>query len=611
MSHDTAREPVRTPREADPAADAEVVARLREHLARRLPPEAVPARFVLVDELPVLPNGKLDRASLTDDVPAVPAPRPATTEEAPDDATLLAGLFAAELAREHIGADEDLSLLGLNSVLLAKVSAAWTARTGRPLDGAGRTGRPTVRSILAGAGAGAGARATATRATATRATAAPPPSPDGTADLDVRDHRFEVPLDHDDPDGPTIEVFARTVRRGASPGPDLPHLLFLQGGPGGRCPDPRERMPVWLDVALDHYRVVLLDQRGGGRSSPVDAGTIAGLSPVEAAARIRRFRADAVVRDAEHLRERILGVPNWTLLGESYGGSIALAYLSAAPEHLDRVLISSGLYGPFGDARSVLTETLAVSRRKNAEYYERYPEDIAAVERIVTHLRAHEVRLPTGDRLTPERFALLGLKFGFESGMAELHELLGTAWDGTEPAAGFLGRVAAATVFSTSALFHLQEYTYGTPGRATGWTARQLYAQAPDFGPDASPFLFYGEVFFPWMFEQIAMLRPFAAAAEELARHTGWNELYDRERLRHNTVPVHAVAVVDDLYVPLGEQLRTAREIGSCWLTISPARDHAALLNDRAAFAGLLALAAAHDGPAIADPARHDDGGQP
>ena len=61
-------------------------------------------------------------------------------------------------------------------------------------------------------------------------------------------------------------VFARVV--GA---PDARALLYLQGGPG--FPAPRERFE-WMNVALARgYQVVLLDQRGTGRSTRIDAAT--------------------------------------------------------------------------------------------------------------------------------------------------------------------------------------------------------------------------------------------------------------------------------------------------------------------------------------------------
>ena len=81
------------------------------------------------------------------------------------------------------------------------------------------------------------------------------------------EHTLTVPLDHDRPGGATIEVFAREVA--PSHGSDRPYLLFLQGGPGHEAPRPIRwpSAPAWLARALRDYRVIMLDQRGTGRST--------------------------------------------------------------------------------------------------------------------------------------------------------------------------------------------------------------------------------------------------------------------------------------------------------------------------------------------------------
>ena len=86
--------------------------------------------------------------------------------------------------------------------------------------------------------------------------------------LFVAEHEFDVPLDYGS-SGETITVFAREV---ADPdGRDKPWLVYLQGGPGFESPRPtgNPRGPAWLDRALQDFRVLMLDQRGTGRSSPV------------------------------------------------------------------------------------------------------------------------------------------------------------------------------------------------------------------------------------------------------------------------------------------------------------------------------------------------------
>ena len=147
------------------------------------------------------------------------------------------------------------------------------------------------------------------------------------------EHTLTVPLDHDRPDGATIEVFAREIA--ASDTSDRPYLLFLQGGPGNEAPRPTRvpAAPAWLARALRDYRVIMLDQRGTGRSTPY--GT-PGADPAAEAERLRHFRADAIVRDAECLREQ-LGLRRWSLLGQSFGGFCSLHYLCAAPDSLREV----------------------------------------------------------------------------------------------------------------------------------------------------------------------------------------------------------------------------------------------------------------------------------
>ena len=71
-------------------------------------------------------------------------------------------------------------------------------------------------------------------------------------------------------------MFGREVVAAARPAERLPWLVFLQGGPGFAAQRPVGRS-TWLDRALDDYRVLLLDQRGTGRSTPLTARSLAPL----------------------------------------------------------------------------------------------------------------------------------------------------------------------------------------------------------------------------------------------------------------------------------------------------------------------------------------------
>src|SRR4029079_7652262 len=102
-----------------------------------------------------------------------------------------------------------------------------------------------------------------------------------------------VPLDHAQPGGPTITVFTREVA--APDGADRPYLVFLQGGPGFEATRPTSPPTGWLKRAIQDYRVLLLDQRGTGRSTPVGA-QLPGQTAEAQASYLTHFRADSIVR---------------------------------------------------------------------------------------------------------------------------------------------------------------------------------------------------------------------------------------------------------------------------------------------------------------------------
>ncbi|MFC8510017.1 alpha/beta fold hydrolase [Streptomyces sp. NPDC057411] len=388
------------------------------------------------------------------------------------------------------------------------------------------------------------------------------------------DHVFDVPLDHDAPGGPTLRVFAREVVDPARAAEPLPWLLYLQGGPGGKSPRPTAGSPGWLDQALRTHRVLLLDQRGTGRSTPVTARTAARFGdPARLAGHLAHFRADAIVRDAELIRRRLCGDTPWDTLGQSYGGFVTLTYLSLAPEGLRSCHITGGLPGLTATADDVYAHTYPRVRDRVLDFYARYPEDAARLRKLADLLTATDVRLPGGDRLTVRRLRSLGLALGMGDGFERLHWLLDEALDETGdggPTDTFLHQVAALTGFTDNPLFAvLHESIYAQGTGPTAWAAERALAAFPEFAEDADPLLLTGETIHPWMFEEVSGLRPFAEAAELLARRTDWPPLYDPARLAANEVPLAAVVYHDDMYVDAGISLGTVRAIGAAraWVT--------------------------------------------
>ena len=196
-------------------------------------------------------------------------------------------------------------------------------------------------------------------------------------------HYVGVPLDHGEPEGRSILVFFREVvlAAHAAARESLPVLLFLTGGPGFAAPKPNgAETSGWLSRALRDHRVLLLDQRGTGRSAPITAQSLRALSAAEQAAHLARFRADSIVEDCEAVR-RALRVPALSLLGESFGGFCALTYLSRFPGSLRAVYFTGGLApvlasGPDEVYRHTYRRVVA----RNERYYARYPGDVAKAQ---------------------------------------------------------------------------------------------------------------------------------------------------------------------------------------------------------------------------------------
>lgn len=95
--------------------------------------------------------------------------------------------------------------------------------------------------------------------------------------------------------------------------------IFVHGGPGGGVqPDLRR----FFDPA--HYRIILFDQRGCGRSTPH--------------AELRENTTWDLVADMEKLREQ-LGIDRWLVFGGSWGSTLSLAYAETHPERVTHLIL--------------------------------------------------------------------------------------------------------------------------------------------------------------------------------------------------------------------------------------------------------------------------------
>lgn len=184
-----------------------------------------------------------------------------------------------------------------------------------------------------------------------------------------------VPLDHDDPAGPTIEV---PVWRRPSTEPDrrIGVLFVNPGGPGFPAGDLVAQAEfIYSDDLLAAFDIVALDPRGTFRDTAIDceagfAGYVTGVdwspdAPGEVEALDAHIQANVDACEAEYgslldhvstmdtvhdlaLLVGALGEEQATWFGFSYGTTLGAAFITAHPD-LVRAAVFDGAYHPYGD----------------------------------------------------------------------------------------------------------------------------------------------------------------------------------------------------------------------------------------------------------------------
>ncbi|WP_083378329.1 alpha/beta fold hydrolase [Varibaculum massiliense] len=370
-----------------------------------------------------------------------------------------------------------------------------------------------------------------------------------------------------------IQIYTREIARDDDE--NRPYLIFFQGGPGCKGSRPADWSSPWFGAALEKYRIIMLDQRGTGRSTPLDNVTIPALGS-RAGAWLRLMRADQIVGDAEALR-RALGIKKWTVMGQSFGGFIITAYLSRFPEAIEKAYITGGLPG-LTKVNRIYERTFAATARRCREFYA-LPGMEEAVRQTCAHVLERDEYLPNGEKLTPNRIRQVGLELGRTYGLENLRYLFEAPFVQTggkrHLTQEFLGQVGSRVSFALDPLYALlHETIYGnavpqSEVEPTAWAADRIRANAPGFAQNADPldwgkpYYLTGEHFGSWVFAQDPALKPLANLADDLAAETDWPVLYDPQKLAENQVPVHAVVYRDDIFVPRTLSLNTGRVMGA------------------------------------------------
>jgi len=312
-------------------------------------------------------------------------------------------------------------------------------------------------------------------------------------------------------------------------------MLFLQGGPGFGAPTPVAGISLngsssWVASALNQYsRIVLMDQRGTGRSNPITKQSLERLfqdlfqldnrldvssqTPLEelkvshsesaekvqfavagATTFLAQFRADNIVEDAEAVKNSLLDSrgtskqpgPWGCALGQSFGGFCLMTYLSKISHPPKICLLTGGIAPMLTPMNDVYTNLWGRVKERNRRYYDAYPGDIPIVKLIVKTLLEDPVPLPSGGKLTARRFLQLGISLGGgSSSFAKLHSMLASAFldnsdldDELEFKRSFLKEMDSSLSYDDNPLYfwlHETIYADGPETAPTNWAAHRAY----------------------------------------------------------------------------------------------------------------------------------------
>lgn len=393
------------------------------------------------------------------------------------------------------------------------------------------------------------------------------------AGFHVREHTIEVPWDRRDASLGSLQLYARELFIDEH----APPLAYFQGGPGNSGP---RMMMGWIPEALHHYRVFLIDERGTGRSTRIDRT----MSQFIDADYLSRLRPPEIVADAEDLRVH-LGFEQWDVLGNSFGGICVGAYLSYYPQGVRRAMMT-GSVPPFGTTADAYNRTcLDLFERRVEQFYREVPWAEGRIRQVCDHLANAEERLPTGERLTPERFRFCGVVLGQEAGFDTLAVLLEEPFHwgrhGKHLRTDFLTSVGSIVGLEPNPLWAVvhEQIFAGLGGGPVGWSAARVYEEREGFSVCADPcasekFYPFGNAFFPFHFEQDPALRPFREAVHVLAQRERWLPVCDVDVLLQNAAPAAALLYRDDMFIPYDFAMANAARIPQLSVTTSDAYQH-------------------------------------
>jgi len=235
---------------------------------------------------------------------------------------------------------------------------------------------------------------------------------------------LQRPLDPARPDGVKVDIHYLVVPAMArNKQPDA--VLMLAGGPGQSAIGVASRVLPRLSRLNNRRDLVFIDQRGTGRSAPLECPDETKLpitEQLDTAAQMRRldacratleklpygdlrfFTTTIAMQDMEAVREA-LAVPQWNLVGGSYGTRVALEYLRQFPTKVRRTVIDGVAPPDMVLPASFSPDTQAALDKLIEAHAKTHPELSADWQKLLASLpRQVTVAQPlTGE---PERFTV-------------------------------------------------------------------------------------------------------------------------------------------------------------------------------------------------------------
>lgn len=246
----------------------------------------------------------------------------------------------------------------------------------------------------------------------------------GQAALQAQCTTFEVPEDRAQPNGRKVALNIAWIPAGntADPAPDP--VFFLAGGPGQAAVETFPGLaPVFKDVMKDRG-IVLIDQRGTGKSNPLNckqpeeepasddvaaqrALTEACIRELSNRADLRRYTSTDAVADLDAVR-RAIGADKLNLMGVSYGTRMAQQYALRHPQHVRTLTLDSPVPNTLGlgnifarNLDNALAAQFALCNEDKA-CSGKLGDPRAELQSLLSRLRANPVQVTYNDASTGE-----------------------------------------------------------------------------------------------------------------------------------------------------------------------------------------------------------------